>query len=281
MCILIIKPKNEVFPSEGILRNCFESNPDGIGLAWMDESGKSHIRKGFFKFKKFMKHVGKLADELIPYDVIIHFRLATHGSISIGNCHPFPIDTDINRLKKGYFDGYFPIMAHNGVIHQLGNKAKKTINDLSDTMVFAKELRLKGEKDKDNQKILNMGKFAILDMDGLRTYGNFIEDNGILYSNESYMSFDERWPIFTSKYKYKDDNDLFIISDKIDDYIHPDDIGSDGWCLNERVCRYDGYCCISGMEFEDILHKDSYRSICPILMNKRDLKYDPWGDLYV
>ena len=142
MCILIHKPKGIEIPEREYLKNCHDNNPDGIGIAWIDERRITHIRKGFMKFKSFMKFLNPKKKELKKYDVIIHFRYATHGSVSPGNCHPFPIDINLRNLRSTAYSGRFDILAHNGVIFEYGNV--KNSSDLSDTMILAKRLHDKG-----------------------------------------------------------------------------------------------------------------------------------------
>mgnify|MGYP000861196122 CR=1 FL=1 len=267
MCILILKPKKVSFPEKEILKQCFDNNPDGCGYAWIDRSGISHIRKGFLNFDKFYKDLSKNMEKIMPFDTIIHFRFATHGSVVPGNTHPFPISCDINDLKSTNLNGRFKIMAHNGVIPSLSHRAKKTKNDLSDTMVFAKELKVLGENNPNIKNILESGKFVIMDRSGSRRYGKFIEDNGIFYSNDSYLSFDKIW---------------LKSSCKMDLYPCKMDINKKGECIYSHYCNDQGYCEISGYDIIDLIGIKEYEDICPILKNedrKRDILKKEWLEL--
>ena len=261
MCILVFKPKNIEFPTKEALQNCFENNPDGSGYAWIDH-GISHIRKGFLTFNDFYASLEKDMKKLIGVDVALHFRFATHGSVIEGNCHPFPVSCNIRDLKAVRLDGKFKIMAHNGIISSLGKRAKKTKSDLSDTMVFAKELRSFGENHKNNRSILESGKFVIMDQKGSRRYGHFIEDNGIFYSNDGYLGLDVIWP-YTFSQKGKKSFEYFDIKPcKID-------INKRGECIYSKYCLEQGFCDISGKDFIDILSDEEYTKICPVIKDPK------------
>ena len=58
MCIAIIKPKDKHISDEA-LKNCYERNPDGAGLAFA-KNGKLYIMKGIFnsnlRIERFLKN---------------------------------------------------------------------------------------------------------------------------------------------------------------------------------------------------------------------------------
>lgn len=96
MCILIIKPKGVVLPDYSTLCRCARRNPHGFGFATPEKIFKT------LDFNKFIKALSETDDDM---PMMIHFRLATHGSIKPSNCHPFRDDS--NGL----------IFAHNGVMN--------------------------------------------------------------------------------------------------------------------------------------------------------------------
>ncbi len=180
MCILILKPKNKPFPSEETFMECFFNNPDGIGIGWNDGI-RTHIKKGFMTFSHFMEYIDQRSIELIDKDVMIHFRYATHGNIDNKSCHPFVIDRNY-PLK---YTGNKTIIAHNGIIH--GKEFIK--KDLSDTMVLVQKINKKGLNHRSIKPILQSGKFIIMSPNKITIYGNFIEDNGVFYSNDTYKPY--------------------------------------------------------------------------------------------
>lgn len=212
MCILIHKPKNVPFPNSDTLENCFVSNPDGAGFGWIDTKRVSHIRKGYMNFDEFISVIDSYKEKLQKYDVILHFRFATKGSVSTGNCHPFPMSSNIQKLKATTLNSALPIIAHNGIISEFSNIKSK--NDLSDTMLFIKRLSTTNERRQ--YKILNGGKFAILYPNGsVKRFGEFIEDGGIYYSNDTYQ--------YTYDYSY-------------------DDVKYYSFCFDEIICSKSGRC---------------------------------------
>ena len=101
MCIAIYSLKGTDIPSEDILKTCFLNNPDGAGFAF-NKGGKVHIVKGFMDYKGFMAAFKKYDAEFgfKQRGVLIHFRIATHGGVNVGCCHPFPISPNEKQLKK-------------------------------------------------------------------------------------------------------------------------------------------------------------------------------------
>jgi len=191
MCIIVVKPKGHNLPSEQILEKCFYSNPHGAGFMYNNTDHNSYyvtIVKGFMDFESFYSTI--TADNLYNSDIVIHFRYATQGSISSKNCHPFPVSKKIKDLQALNFITNTGIV-HNGVISFCSNPNK---HDLSDTQIFIKDIisQVPSDQLKDNSPYeKTYSKFAILDKEGFSLIGNFIEDNGIFYSNDSYIPFDK------------------------------------------------------------------------------------------
>ena len=141
---------------------------------------------------------------------VLHFRWSTQAGIRRDCTHPFPLSkkmSDLRKLKTTCDIG----IAHNGII-PLTSSYSKTIN-YSDTMEFITEylsLIVKNRdyhKDPDTVKLiekLSDSKLAILDGDGHceLTGGDWIEDNGVFYSNDGYKQ-----PRIFSSFGYLDDDD--------------------------------------------------------------------------
>ena len=192
MCIAIIKNKNIELPSEDILRICFNNNPDGAGFV-LNRNGVNYIYKGYFTFDGFLKAL-KLVSPLKEESLMIHFRVATHGKINIENCHPFPIDGYFKNMLKPIYATNSDVMIHNG----------KLLIDItnpiySDSMHFAKSLYQFDRKN--NSEFLEYiiqptdknkrgNRIGILTSNGeTEHYGvGWIEQNGILYSNDSFKT---------------------------------------------------------------------------------------------
>ena len=125
MCIIMSKPAGVQFPSITALRNCWERNPHGAGYAVADGDAV-YIRKGFMTWDEFIGGIN--FDALIDKACVFHFRFATHGSTSPGNCHPFPAAGNLKRQKVRTDVA----VAHNGIIRGVPITKK----DYSDTMSY-------------------------------------------------------------------------------------------------------------------------------------------------
>ena len=191
MCIIAAKAKGVAMPSDQTIENMWYGNPDGAGFMYA-ENGKVYIRKGFMEFDQFRKALDELAatHDLTQLPLVMHFRITTHGGTKPANCHPFPITDSIGVLSK--LDTKCRVgVAHNGVIDITPRKG------ISDTMEYiASQLaplsRAFPEFYK-NKHLIEMiynatgSRLAFLARDGsIYTVGDFVEDNGVLYSNTSY-----------------------------------------------------------------------------------------------
>lgn len=195
MCIAIAKPMGADLPSESILRNCFENNPDGAGFSYAI-GGNVFIRKGYMTFPAFIEALKTLAAK---YDtkkmgMLLHFRIATHGNRDASMTHPFPIQSDDGALQKIEYVSNYSVI-HNGIISLTSYEAGKA-SGLSDTAVFIKKYLTDIASNEgwfynpaNWTLIYNLigSKMAILSATGeIGMTPGFTEDNGIWYSNSSY-----------------------------------------------------------------------------------------------
>lgn len=175
MCIAIVKPKDKVIPKE-VLQTCAEANPDGMGFAFCKDK-KIYIYKTVDDFEKFYKAYSKVET---TSNMLIHFRIATHGEVCKDNCHPFKLN---NRMA----------LVHNGIIQGYGSKT----DNVSDTRDFIdKVIGNISYKQWWNpsfrelvSKVIGYSKLGILDVTGEYFIINEEKgtwDDGIWYSNSSY-----------------------------------------------------------------------------------------------
>lgn len=175
MCILIAKPIGVRKPTETELRTSAQNNPDGCGVAW---AWKNKIN--IYHAKKVDEILHLAAN--IPNDApaIYHFRIATHGSINLKNCHPFVSD-----------DGEIAF-AHNGILSIENDKARDwTDSETAFRYLFLPIQKLYGTQSHEFeaavQCMIGSSKFAFLESNGtLKTFGTFINEDGLLMSNTSY-----------------------------------------------------------------------------------------------
>jgi hypothetical protein len=189
MCIIIVKPAKTPFPLPDRIAACFDNNPDGAGLMWREPSGKVHIFKGWMKLGQMQRWIRANQDRLKDTDVVLHFRMATHGTVAPGTCHPFPITRDVGILRK--IDCVTDrAMAHNGVLTAWGDKSKT----LSDTMVFVKYLSGLSDTFIANEIGQTYGKFVYMCRTDTIMFGQFVEEkDGCYYSNEGYRRYVSHW----------------------------------------------------------------------------------------
>lgn len=189
MCIAIIKPKGKKISDE-VLKNCYERNPDGAGLAF-SKNGKLYILKGIFNKDEFVEDVRKYEKEA-DGAMLIHCRIGTSGKKDKTNCHPHVIN---NHL----------VMIHNGIIRV----DVPTNSEISDTVIFVrdylKELPKDFIKNPQIMRLIQMAigsynKLAFLNEKGEYAIVNEKEgvwDNGVWYSNTTYktpkITYTTRW----------------------------------------------------------------------------------------
>ena len=223
MCIIAAKPAGIKMPARNVIENMWMHNSDGAGIMYTSK-GRVRIEKGFMTYDAFTKHLDELSKkiDLDKISVVMHFRITTHGGTKPENCHPFPVTDSIGMLKKLTCETRLGV-AHNGVIDIAPRK------DISDTMEYiASQLAplYKGvPKFYENKHLMQMvsnaidSKMAFLLPSGkIYTIGDFVEKDGIMYSNHSfeyttsfrdYKSYawdDERWLALESgmrDYSYK------------------------------------------------------------------------------
>ena len=198
MCIAIAKKIGSKCPSLDTLRNFWDSNPDGAGFAFND-AGRVVIKKGFMTWNDF-KAAWLRYSKRYDFDnrgVLIHFRISTHGGTNPQNTHPFPVIADTGMMQKSECVCDYAAI-HNGVISLTSSQAYKE-RSVSDTLVFIRDyVSLIAQnkswfKRRSNIELIDLlidapsSKMAILNGRGEIIYTNgFIEDNGVLYSNQSY-----------------------------------------------------------------------------------------------
>lgn len=178
MCVIAICNDRKLTDDE--LHSCWQSNDDGAGMAWFD--GKKHvIEKGYMKYDEFKNRYEDI--NIFPH--VVHFRIATAGGKIPELTHPFICSrkspTSIEWIGKE------PVLFHNGIVHNwyamadmLGIKVPD--HYWSDTRVLASIIT---EEELDFLKEEG-GKYAVLVGKEIVTYGDFIEANGIQFSNSSY-----------------------------------------------------------------------------------------------
>lgn len=103
MCVICIADK--VKPTDDMLRQMYEHNAAGAGIAWR-EDGLVRWEKGL-TLEEVVKYCH---DAPLPY--VVHFRIPTTGGVRNELCHPFPVEKSVRLDLSGKTKGY--VMFHNG-----------------------------------------------------------------------------------------------------------------------------------------------------------------------
>ena len=252
MCIIAVKQAHHKMIDESIIETMFQNNPDGAGYMYSCNN-KVHIEKGFMTLKELLNSLDNLKKKVNIEEIplILHFRISTSGKVDGATCHPFPVTSDLNALRKTHVITNLG-MAHNGVIYDF--EEKKSI--YSDTQLFISkcvsylyDMNHKFLHDDRTtnlfEPIINGSRLAFLDRHGnIYRYGEWCEDDGIYYSNEGYIPWQTRYYHYDSSYYdnyyygddyyyYGDDEKEMEILEKLENH--------------EELTNYDDICYIRTM----------------------------------
>ena len=197
MCIIVAKPAGALMPDMKIIENCFSNNPDGAGIM-LNHNGKVYGFKGFMNLESFKAALSKLQKKygkLTGKNVVMHFRIGTHGTNIAANTHPFPVVSSYKSMRQLEWESGLG-MAHNGIITCVDRHIDIKKENVSDTMVFIKRVVnpissitniMKSDKILEGLWLASESKLAFLDGFGnLKVLGDFTFENGVYYSNSSY-----------------------------------------------------------------------------------------------
>jgi len=103
MCLIILQPSNTKVIPRSDLRYYASVNRDGIGMMYV-ENGTVHIYRVLNSVKKFIVRYYEVHEKVGKTSpIVIHFRYATSGKVSLDNCHPFPFTYDTAVVHNGVF----------------------------------------------------------------------------------------------------------------------------------------------------------------------------------
>ena len=201
MCIAIVKTKDSTI-SDDVLRNCFENNPDGAGVAYTKD-GELYIVKGIFDVNNFIKIVRE-TERIADSNILIHCRIGTSGLKDKDNTHPHVVNSKT-------------VLIHNGILNiDVPKDSKKSdtvlfieryLKDLDDDFIYNKPiLKLIQDLIGTNNKFcfLNSnGDYAILNEDK----GFWID--GVWYSNYSFEDY-TKYSYVNSKYYFDDIDNEYL-----------------------------------------------------------------------
>ena len=191
MCIICVSPENVRQPDTQTIRTMFLRNPHGAGYMYA-RNDKVHIRKGFMNLTGLLNALKE--EHFTEADpVVYHFRISTQAGINPQMTHPFPLSNKAEHMKALDVECRCGV-AHNGIIAITTDPRNR---EYSDTAIFITDYLtriLRRPSDlKDEHRLeliykLAQSKFAIMDGKGyIATVGRFVNEDGLLYSNLSYI----------------------------------------------------------------------------------------------
>lgn len=166
MCIAILNP-TEVTLEKSVLKTCWENNRDGAGMLYV-VNGVLTTHKEMKNFDSFYNHYLDVRKKHRDSQVVIHFRISTHGKVDLTNCHPFIVNDEWGFV-------------HNGII----SSAPKS-KEFSDTYMFNQEVLQKLPKD----WLFNDGIFDLVQ--------EYIGSSKLLFLNSSNDAYivNEEWGVW-------------------------------------------------------------------------------------
>ncbi len=165
MCVIAYIPKGtQTLPTE-IVRAMFKANPHGCGLVTPTDHYKG------MSLNSILRHLKKRD---ISQPCLMHFRLATHGSIKRANCHPF-----YDEKSQTWF-------MHNGILDIIP-KGDMTDSETAFREILAPQIQAHS-LDSDDLRyavhcIIGGSKFAFMQGEKVRLCGHYEQWFGCLFSN--------------------------------------------------------------------------------------------------
>jgi len=178
------------------LENSALNNPDGFGFAIVIPSeNRIHVERTMnadASISRFLEMREKYPEGYATW----HARFATHGSLTVDNCHPF-------QVGVGNTQTY---LAHNGVLPVIEPQGDKR----SDTRIFAEDIlpAIGGVTSLDNEQVWNIledftqgSKVVILTVDPRAKHQCYLlhenkgwkDSSGVWWSNQScYLTMSAR-----------------------------------------------------------------------------------------
>lgn len=186
MCVIIAGSDKR--PTLAELRACERRNPDGAGLAWLNEDGSVSFRKGISA--RAMHSMIRELPKGTPF--VGHFRYATVGEPSDELCHPFPISRRTSLATSGDLDRGQRVLFHNGTWTGWRSVLRGASNlprgEWSDSRALAFAIGNGSDELLDEVPC----KFAVLGKASIRLYpsdlGGWCARNGVMYSNLNWVS---------------------------------------------------------------------------------------------
>lgn len=196
MCIIAVSPAGIRQPDTAALRHMFDNNPHGAGYM-VARNGRVEISKGYMRWEDFSRAITREAFTAAD-PVVYHFRISTQAGVNPEMTHPFPLTAFLEKTK--ILDCTCPIgVAHNGIIQLTSDRRDKEYSDTAHYIAEFLRYLVRTPEDLRKDAILDAirrttkSKWALMDGNGyIATVGDFIEEDGVLFSNSTFRAHERR-----------------------------------------------------------------------------------------
>lgn len=165
MCVICFIPKGTQTLPTKIVRAMYRANPDGAGIVTPTDHYKG------MSLDTLLRHLKK-RDPSQP--CLMHFRLATHGSIKKANCHPF-----FDKKSSTWF-------MHNGILN-IQPRGDMTDSETAFRRILVPEIAGHGLSSDDVryvvQGVIGGSRFAFMQGDEVQLFGQYERWLGCWFSN--------------------------------------------------------------------------------------------------
>ena len=210
MCVIICIEDGK-YPSKSTLEDAESMNSHGGSIAWLDKNGRKNYQKGI-KAKAIMKIINKQLKPKGIETAIIHFRIASIGTVNKALCHPFEITNrvELNLTGKNMSTD---LLFHNGtwseyaeeMLEYMGAQNKPVTipyGEFSDSRVMAYLSKRMGVK-KMAKLVTGWNKIAVLTSTGIKRYGTgWVDFKGNKCSNDYFVPTLASWNYDDKPYSF-------------------------------------------------------------------------------
>jgi len=196
MCVIICIDDGK-YPTIDTLKSAESLNSHGGSIAWLNKNGTRSYRKGI-KATQIHNIIEKKLKPRHITTAIIHFRIASVGSVNKKLCHPFDC-TRQSELRLSADNVKHDVLFHNGTwsdyaevffeqVSKRNDSFKLSGGEYSDSRIMAILSAMTGHHSKMAKLVTGWNKIAILTSKGIVKYGTgWITHDGNQCSNDYFI----------------------------------------------------------------------------------------------
>ncbi len=183
MCLIIAKSEGSM-PCRSTFFEAAKFNDDAMGVAYFRDDGHMSVHKWLHPKKRQIEKAWKIIERNKDRQVLIHFRMTTHGANCYSNAHPFPLGGDA-------------VLAHNGIIPGYSDKVK------SDTALFVETVMSPMYRDFGTEFLNNAHSLVGKEI-GMSKLATLHRNDGFFFVNEGLGAWrDGHWYSNAYHFPYK------------------------------------------------------------------------------